>query len=174
MERRKKILVSIVAGILLVALYGMIFAFSDQDGEESGNLSAVVAEKCVEVYNTVARKNWSTAMIKSMAEYFEHPLRKAAHFCEYAAMGALVYLMWRPWKERNRRLYLLAAVWVLLSAAVDEAHQLLVPGRDGNPLDVLLDTFGGCVGIFCITLLERAAVYLSRRFRKHRGQKAEI
>lgn len=36
--------VSVMAAILLVLLYRLIFVFSGQDGEESGSLSAMISE----------------------------------------------------------------------------------------------------------------------------------
>ena len=151
----KKIAVSVAAAVFLVFLYSIIFSFSAQDGEESGSLSSYIAEKCVEIFNDLSNKNWSRAVMDSWAEYWEFPIRKLAHFSEYAFMGVLVYTMWRPWKERNKRLYMLAVLWVAFSAAGDEFHQLFVPGRYGSPADVLLDTCGGAFGVWCCVTLEK-------------------
>lgn len=120
-----------MAAILLVLLYLLIFAFSGQDGEESGSLSSMISEKCAELLNAISGKHWTQNVIDSMAAYFEHPIRKLAHFSEYACMGVLLYGVWRPWKERNRKLYLLIVLWVFVSAGADEFHQLFVPGRYG-------------------------------------------
>lgn len=151
----RKIVISIIAGILLVTLYCVIFVFSAQDGEVSGSLSALISEKCAELINSIARKNWSEDVIKSLALYFEHPIRKLAHFSEYAMMGILVYVLWRPWKPRGKRLYFLVILWVFLSAASDEFHQTFVPGRDGNLLDVLLDSCGGTFGMGLCVFAEK-------------------
>ena len=166
MRRRRRIGISVITGILMIGLYCLIFSFSDQDGEESGHLSTKVTETCVEVYNAVARKHWSDAMIHSMVRYFEHPVRKIAHFSEYALLGILVYILWRQWKERGKGLYLLVVLWVCLSAAVDECHQMFVPGRDGNPLDVLLDTGGGSFGLLLCVLTEKWCLGRMRRKRR--------
>ena len=90
-----------MAAILLVLLYLLIFAFSGQDGEESGSLSSMISEKCAELLNAISGKHWTQNVIDSMAAYFEHPIRKLAHFSEYACMGVLLYGVWRPWKERE-------------------------------------------------------------------------
>ena len=124
-NNKKKIAVSVVAAILLVLLYLLIFAFSGQDGEESGSLSSMISEKCAELLNAISGKHWTQNVIDSMAAYFEHPIRKLAHFSEYACMGVLLYGVWRPWKERNRKLYLLIVLWVFVSAGADEFHQYL-------------------------------------------------
>ena len=90
-NNKKKIAVSVVAAILLVLLYLLIFAFSGQDGEKSGSLSSMISEKCAELLNAISGKHWTQNVIDSMAAYFEHPIRKLAHFSEYACMGVLLY-----------------------------------------------------------------------------------
>jgi len=165
----KKLAVSIVAAMLLLCLYRIIFSFSGQDGETSGGLSYMISEKCVDFISNLTGKGWTDGVRVSLAEYFEHPIRKFAHFAEYACMGLLVYTMWRPWKKPDRKLYFLVILWVLLSAAGDEIHQLFVPGRWGSVADVLLDTCGGIFGILCCVTCEY--FWLRRRKRKMKYKK---
>ncbi len=169
-----RIVVSSIATIFLIMLYGVIFSFSEQDGETSGSLSRMISEKCVEFLNALSGKGWSELMMEGLAEYFENPIRKLAHFAEYAVMGCLLFGMWYPWlgatkngkealsdeihKVSGRGLPLLWKVivpWVFISAALDEVHQLFTPGRCGNLGDVLLDTSGGCFGLVCCILVLR-------------------
>lgn len=151
----RKIIVSIVCGILLLALYMIIFSFSDQDAEQSGSLSRMISEKCVEIFNDLSGSGWTEKVMEEWAEYFEHPIRKLAHFAEYACMGILIYTLLRQWMSRTKMLYLITTAWVFLSAAGDEIHQLFVPGRWGSFADVCLDTCGGIFGILCCVLLEK-------------------
>lgn len=144
-----------MAAMLLICLYCLIFSFSEQDGETSGGLSHLISEKCVELINAIVGGNWTESFMEGLADYFENPIRKLAHFGEYACMGVLVYTMWRPWKKRGKGLYLLVTIWVFLSASGDEIHQLFVPGRCGNFADVLLDTCGGMFGVLCSVVAER-------------------
>ena len=157
-NHKKQIAVSIMAAILLVLLYGVIFSFSEQDGKESGNLSQMVSEKCVELLETIARRDWTQNFKQELTEYFEHPIRKLAHFCEYACMGFLGYELLVQWIPQGRRLYLLTVGWVFVSAAADELHQRFVPGRYGCFADVILDTCGGIFGMWvlmvCFKLLK--------------------
>ena len=161
---KKEIVVSSVATIFLILLYALIFSFSEQDGETSGGLSRLISEKCVELLNFLSGKNWTELMMNSLAEYFENPIRKLAHFCEYAVMGGLLFFIWYPWLGLERKKYTnkagkvrrrwplvlkISIPWVFVSAAFDEIHQLFVPDRNGNFWDVLLDTAGGCFGLFC-------------------------
>jgi VanZ family protein len=88
-------------------------------------------------------------------------LRKAAHFAEYAVLGALL----------ARALYNAMAAWAWVAwlggavyAASDELHQHFVPGRQGSPVDVAIDAVGVAVGVL--------AVRLALASRPLRGQRA--
>lgn len=153
--KSKRKWISFVAAVLLVCLYVIIFSFSAQDGTQSGGLSYSISEKCVELFQDFSGKSYSELILKDMAKYFEHPLRKMAHFTEYACMGLLVYVMLAPWRQKGIVLYGIVTVWVLLSAVGDEVHQLFVPGRYGSVSDVLLDTCGGVFGMICCIILEK-------------------
>ena len=66
-------------------------------------------------------------------------LRKIAHACEFALLGALLL----------RALHnALPALGVGVAyAASDELHQHFVEGRVGSPLDVLIDSVGVAIGV---------------------------
>ena len=66
-------------------------------------------------------------------------LRKLAHVTEYALLGALL-------ARATGRSGLALGLGVLYAAS-DELHQTFVPGRQGRPLDVAIDTVGLLVGI---------------------------
>ena len=118
--------VSGIAAALLAALYGIIFRFSAQDGEQSGSLSQEISARCVDILNSLSGGDWSEARMSGLAAAFEHPIRKLAHFSEYACMGILVYTLLSQWMRRGR-------------------------GRCLLTVDVLLDTCGGAFGmLLCI------------------------
>lgn len=145
-------IVSIIAAVLLAFLYYAIFSFSEQDGETSGSLSLRISEKCVELINAFAGRHWTLDFRESLAAYFEHPIRKLAHFGEYACMGVLISILLSQWMQKRKSRYGITTLWVFLSAAADEIHQFFVPGRYGSFADVLLDTCGGIFGIFLLAL----------------------
>lgn len=165
---KKKIAVTVPAAVLLLALYILIFGFSAQDGETSGSLSQMLSEKCVDFFDRLSGGHWTESFRQELTAYFEHPLRKLAHFSEYACMGILLYALWSQWIRKGRKLYLLILLWVFCSAGLDEFHQLFVPGRWGSFADVLLDTCGGACGmLFCA-----AAAGLSARLRRRRERRS--
>ena len=161
----KKAVTAWAAGLLLV-LYLLIFGFSAQDGETSGSMSLYISEKCTGIVNHFTKKGTDHRTLEAMAAYFEHPIRKMAHFGEYACMGVLVYIMWSPWIRLKRKLFFLTGTWVLLSAAADELHQFFVPGRYCSFSDVILDTCGGCFGaLVCAVIFKWRSRLLSKRDR---------
>jgi VanZ like protein len=66
-------------------------------------------------------------------------LRKIAHACEFAVLGALLLRT-----LRDERAALAAGI---AYAITDEVHQLFVPGRVGAPLDVAIDSVGVAAGV---------------------------
>jgi VanZ family protein len=70
-------------------------------------------------------------------------LRKLAHAGEYAVLGALLVRA----LGREPLAFLLGSAY----AATDEVHQLFVAGREGSPLDWLVDTVGVALGILLYT-----------------------
>jgi VanZ family protein len=83
---------------------------------------------------------------------FNYAVRKSAHVCEYAVLGALLFRAFRGdstvrWQARWA-LYALAstALWALL----DEFHQTFTRSREGSIWDVLLDSCGALLALALI------------------------
>lgn len=148
MSKRSRYGILIIAGILLAILYSFIFRFSEQTGEESGSLSYAISRFGVELWDKLTGGKLTEQAMDAIALYFEHPLRKAAHFAEYAVMGILVCSIMYCLTTKKGRCFALCLSWVALSAAADELHQYFVPGRCGSVADVILDTVGGGTGIW--------------------------
>jgi len=83
--------------------------------------------------------------------------RVVAHFIEYALLAALWSWALAPWL--GRRALVVAAAISLLYAITDEYHQSFVPGRDSDPLDVLVDALGISTGLLAVrAVLARRAI----------------
>jgi VanZ family protein len=81
-------------------------------------------------------------------------LRKLAHVTEYAVLTAL---WWRALRALGISRPLAAAVGVaLLYAVSDEFHQTFVDGRNGTPVDVLIDAIGMTVAALLIYARRRS------------------
>lgn len=73
-------------------------------------------------------------------------VRKGAHFSEYALLGVLAAGLFRARRRERGRAPFPWAYLVALVPVADESLQLLVPGRSGQPTDVLIDLAGLLVG----------------------------
>ena len=83
-------------------------------------------------------------------------LRKLAHMAEYG----LLWLLWMRALGGGRHPFAAAAI-TLGYAAPDELHQSFVEGRNGTPVDVLIDAVGVAIA---------AALYAQRRARASRAR----
>ena len=71
-------------------------------------------------------------------------LRKIAHAAEFAVLG---FLLLRAVGRDG-----IALALGIAYAASDELHQHFVPGRQGSPLDLLIDAIGVTVGVYAYRL----------------------
>lgn len=114
-----------------------IWGHSLVKGPDSANESALVVQIVRPLFELVGMQD---------AKAITLVVRKLAHFSEYAILGYLVGRL-RGCLGRVRRVALaLTVAWVLLAPVVDESIQLLVPGRSGSPVDVLIDLSGVVLG----------------------------
>lgn len=74
-------------------------------------------------------------------------VRKCAHFSEYAVLGILARGFFSARATQTGRPPLPAGYLVALVPVADECLQLFVPGRSGQPTDVLIDLAGVLTGV---------------------------
>ncbi|MDO4813908.1 MAG: VanZ family protein [Gemella sp.] len=79
-------------------------------------------------------------------------IRKLAHITEYAVLSFFIYAHLVNYKNIRFK-EILAGFIAVVYAASDEYHQTLIPGRSGNPTDVLIDSIGVCIGIYLSTVI---------------------
>lgn len=123
----------------------MIFMMSAAPGAISGRLSGGIAEILA---------NWTHGEFEEMSEEeqgdtvfeVEAPLRKVAHFVEFAGLCVLLMLALTAWGIEPRKAFLWAMLIGVVYAIGDEVHQLFVPERSGQAKDVILDTAGLLAG----------------------------
>jgi VanZ family protein len=83
-----------------------------------------------------------------------HVIRKCGHFTEYFILSLLLLRAIRAGRrDFGLRLALIVILVVAGYAALDEFHQLFVPGRGAAVSDVLLDTTGGAAAQLLVALL---------------------
>ena len=147
-----------LALFLVLLVMALIFCFSAQTGEESGETSGAAVRLLLRLlfpdYEGLDRARQT--LLYDRVSFF---LRKAGHFTEFALLGVTLWNLLT--RLRQGRQIPLPALWAwgigTLYAASDELHQRFVPGRGPSVRDVGLDSLGVAAGILLLWLLQRAA-----------------
>ncbi len=171
-QLKKKIILTVIAGILLFFCYYMIFMFSADSAEESTGISRKVTDMLMRAYYKLFGNG--NAPVVPAGEYvglvYEDAVRKLAHFAEYMAVGLLSFGIFVMWISSWKRGAGIVIVQLILSAALDEFHQYFVPGRYASVKDVLIDTAGGIMGIVIILCTKG----IKKRWKRTPKQESEI
>lgn len=136
----------------LLMMY-LIFNFSAQNGDLSGQLSGTVTTDLVELCDDLFDQGWTTQQILHYADILEHYVRKAAHVTEYFLLAVTVAFPLYVYRLRGWRLVLSAGFFCMGFACLDEWHQSFVPGRSPAFRDVLIDTAGSLAGIYATRII---------------------
>ena len=135
----------------------LIFWFSSQVAQDSQGMSDQLLAMIEHMFPVTRSID--------MMRYLDHMsfiIRKLAHFSEYAVLGVLTVLCAREFQLKHA--YILGFIWNVLYACSDEFHQLFVPGRSGQFIDVCIDSSGALFGILCLW----CCLYIREKFRKEK------
>ena len=137
--------------MLVIAWMVFIFVFSSADGDASQGMSDGFIASLAALFNPDFDQLDQAAKL-AYIENWSFPVRKLAHFSEYAILAGLISnLLWQVWRLRGRdafKIVLFACAWILSAvfAMTDEFHQLFVDGRSGQWFDVGVDSCGALLG----------------------------
>jgi len=172
MKTDRKTIAKYILTVLTLAWMIMIFALSAVRATESNKVSVkdagYISSKIVKDYD---KKNYREQI--DITATIHHLMRKAAHFAEFAILGAMItadiFLWFAP---GNLLLFISSLVIGTVYAASDEIHQYYVPGRSCEFKDVLIDAAGVLGGVL-FTLI---VIYIVRRIssKKRTSEKKDI
>ena len=140
----KKFIVTI-SWILVFLWMLIIFRLSSQVAEDSNGLSLGI---------TGLIQNALEKFVQTDPGSLNHLVRKGAHFSAYMLLAVLASNAVCQSGIKGLKSFAAALGICVLYAVSDEIHQLFVAGRSGQPLDVLIDSFGACVGAGILTLIK--------------------
>ena len=114
-----------VSLIIVIALFVLIFCLSHQNGEDSTETSG-----------------WFTALLNFIFpfELTEDFVRTMAHFSEFACLSFFINNLFVAYKEKLNPV--VACALSFFYAITDEIHQIFVPGRACQFLDMMVDLAG--------------------------------
>lgn len=151
---------------LIIADMVMIFMLSAQTAGESGGVSGGFTEKLLSFIG-ISRDD----MTEEAFMHIEAFIRKAAHFCEYAMLGFLAFLLLSTYTLKYRWGLLISSGFAMIYAISDEIHQAFVPGRGPQISDVLVDTCGGIFGTLAALIVILGFAAAKRRMIKNKTRK---
>lgn len=155
----------------LLVMY-MIFSFSAQTGNDSGQLSYQVSQKLVQIGARIMDMDLDQDEISYYADKYHYLVRKLGHMTEYFILAISLCFPLYAYKVRGIWLLIIAGVLCVGFAATDEYHQSFVAGRGPSVKDVCIDSFGALMGILVseffgwISVRSNEELKLERRDRK--------
>lgn len=124
--------------VLVIIWMFLIFIMSSYNANVSSEQSGVIVKFIANILNI------------NNLELLSLIIRKLAHYMEYFILGILVINML---KDYHLKYYLISIIICIIYGVGDEIHQLFVPGRSCQFLDILIDTLGSITGIYIYKLL---------------------
>lgn len=128
----------------------LIYSFSAQSGEVSGNLSYKISVEIIEIKEKVMDTNSSYEEICAQADHIHYYVRKAAHMTEYCLLAICISFPLYVYGIRGIWLIFLAGLVCVGFAGADEYHQSFIAGRGPSAKDVCIDALGSFIGIMLV------------------------
>ena len=128
----------------------VIYSFSAQTGEVSGQLSYKISYKIVETKNQLLNENKSSAELAVSADTIHFYVRKAGHMTEYFLLAVAISFPLYVYGVRGIWLVILAGIICVGFAGLDEYHQSFVADRGPSLRDVGIHSIGALIGILMV------------------------
>ena len=154
----------------LLMMY-VIYSFSAQPGEVSGNLSYQVSYDIVELKSELLSENLSSDELAYKADGIHYYVRKAAHMTEYFLLAIAISFPLYVYGVRGIWLMILAGIVCVGFAGLDEYHQSFVGGRTPAVKDVCIDSSGAFIGILLVQAFCWSALNNPNKKKKKRKYK---
>jgi len=125
-----------VSLIIVIALLVLIFCLSHQNGEDSTETSG-----------------WFTSLLNFIFpfELTEDFVRTMAHFSEFACLSFFMNNLFVSYKDKLTPVF--ACALSFFYAITDEIHQIFVPGRACQFLDMMVDLAGIVSGMIVYSII---------------------
>ena len=136
--------------ILILIWMGIIFIFSNQPSETSGELSGNLSRKILSTTGILGKINIDNQ--EKVVITTEKVLRKIAHYSIYLLGGILLMSYANLYKISTNKKMIYASIAGAIYATTDEIHQYFIPGRACMWQDIWLDSLGVATGV-CIMCL---------------------
>lgn len=134
--KKSKIIFSVIFWIISVLIMIAIFKFSADNAEESNEISTGLLD----------------IVITYIGNFISHNVfREIAHFIEFAALG--FFMTGAIYNTFNKLKFYIPLIPCVLYGVSDEIHQIFVPDRAFELVDILIDSSGALLGIMIFILI---------------------
>ena len=138
----------IIKILLVLIIMFTIFKFSsERDTVSTKRSDGIIISTCEFVLGRQLSEKEKEIYLEKYVVY----VRKTAHFTLYFLLGLTYISLLKEFNLNDKKLLIYTIIFVFIYACSDEIHQLFVPGRSGEILDVLIDTTGGILSSFIYT-----------------------
>ena len=147
---KKRYILAILFGVLILVTAILIFSFSSESGEKSGGRSDKVIDILANVFIR-DYKNMSDAQKSEIIDKLAYPVRKGAHIVEYAILSAFVAVFVWVFTDKAYLTLTIPVACPFAYAMFDElVLQRATSGRSGKFEDALIDLIGIIIGVFLV------------------------
>lgn len=142
----------------------VIFSFSGQKGDASSQLSRGITYKIVELEEKIIEEKFDSNMIEQKIEEIHFYVRKIGHVTEFFMLGLAMTIPCFVYQIKGKKFILIPVIGAIIFAALDEFHQLFVPGREAALRDVFIDSIGIIFAAFCVQIGKKIFLLLRAKW----------
>lgn len=132
----KKVLKALCVIICMITIFFFSNDNADSSTKKSDGVIIRISERVLGRKLTSKEKEFYTSKYITI-------VRKTAHFTIYFVLGLAFISLLKEYMIVDKKSIIYTVIFVFLYSCSDEIHQLFIPGRSGEILDVLIDTLGG-------------------------------
>lgn len=145
----------VISVLLLIIWLMVIFAFSNQTGEVSGNTSnGLLYDFFEKIYELL---NLNKDDLTNFVDLIENPIRELMHSFEYFVLTLLLVNVLVNFNIDNK--VTISIMFIFIAATFDEIHQLFIKGRCFQYFDIFMDMIGCFISIMICKLFDKKKIY---------------
>lgn len=136
----------ILVVIWMIVIFMLSNAPSTVSSKNSGNIIRGSFKATINVTNGVGITDYhpSKAELNKIVRKLNEPLRECMHGFEYFILAIL--LICALYKSNVKKIYILTIIICVTYSLSDEIHQIFIPGRAFELIDLFIDLIGCLIG----------------------------
>ena len=146
----------IFVNVLLILIWCVvIFYLSSRTASQSTSQSRSITEMLIRLIDKLDGKISTDFELNRQINYFNHILRDVAHSFCYLVLSLLTVNLLYLLRIRNWKALFYTIIFCIIYSLSDEIHQIFVPGRAFQIIDLTNDALGAIIGIIFYKCIKR-------------------